>query len=398
MCIQDALLIASILIEEKKAFTFQKYVISIGNCAQVTRIQWRTPEHVQVKFIRNQLPFNASVSQISLFNQIFNSNSPDINDPLFTNYANKVRFLINKEIKSKYIKLSTETVDLCEFLEYVKILLENTVIKKQKLMKFSLDFVQNSDRKWYFLGLHSYKTGDKFNAKRFSLESGLSVPSLKICNVDQNDEINTARICERFIRTTHRRTRSDLYQTNSTKTLQPSSRHSKPTSFLLNLETKSTHQQKLIENEVDKLIGKDQISYLKFMSYQKWIKRREDHLPDMPLEKKYAEKIASAKNFVKRKYSEGFNNLKSMIQSMTDITSHVSLTGTYVAQQATKLLLGKLNKPVKTDPEKANALAIQRTPRRRFTKLIDRIAEDELKFGSENLDFIKLTLSRRRKG
>lgn len=285
--------------------------------------------------------------------------------------------------------MSNGEFELIRYIEYVKLLLESIATNGSLLEKMSIDFVK-TNHGYYFIGLHTCKLQDRNAPQRFSLGNDTtksSIPSLNMCKVhDEN-------ICERLQRTSHRRTNSSkIYQSNSAKTMRPSSRMAKPTSFLLNIETQRTRKQKEIESEVDKLITRSDSSNLKYMSYQKFIKRREDKLPDLPLEREFARQIVLAKNMVKHKHTESLSTLKTMVQTMENMASHVDISGNYVASQAAKMLLGRLTKPAL----KSEELVIQKSQSKRFSLFVDRIAEEELKNRVDALDIIQNSLKNRK--
>ncbi|CAG9322403.1 unnamed protein product [Blepharisma stoltei] len=350
---EDAFNIGKSFMKDNISFSLQTFIVCPNTNAQIVRVQWSKCNGFFAKVIRNQFPYTQKSISKKVLSKAYLS---DDFQNIFEKYdIIESSFLIVQKIISKPAKLSQGTIVLAHQINFIKVLLEESILNSTKLIKISGDFIQDENENWYFLNIHSYATApilrnnatirpttaisEPFHSRMPSSPGCQTIGYYSSCGSPKT-------VCDKYQRTfDFRSTRDKIYTPNSRKCSYSAIKSPlRPLNFIKNLDNEARLLEKKLEHDVNDLIDKDKIKPLKFMTYKKWIKRRDDRLPDQPLERLFAERISSNKNIMQRRYNKGIKNLKNMVQSMNNIVMNNVFSGEYMAKQVAKMLLQKLYK------------------------------------------------------
>ncbi|CAG9325241.1 unnamed protein product [Blepharisma stoltei] len=333
-------------------FSLQQYIISPGDYTQIVRVSKNSANRISAKIIKNKYSFICQKKNHVMLN-------PNLNFFLTTTEEKEQKYSDFQPLTKSFIiirgicvgkgSISMSTIELSQSIDWIYSILK-AVLLHRTVMKVSANFIMSKNNEWFLISLHSCHISEKKAEISFFRRKSTETPSMigKLNRtVATGHDLLNLTICSK--------NHEDIDKTfmgNNTPSLElnkifnkdpitPQKIKQKPPLARSQTVKKIPPVIETIENDIDTLIGKDRLKDLKYMNYQKWLKRREDKLPDMMLEKTYAKQISTFHDAVKKKHNSSLNLLKNLKQTMEDIVSINSLKGEFVVKDASKLLLTK---------------------------------------------------------
>lgn len=264
---------------------------------------------------------------------------------------NERKFLLSNFKKSGNMVLSSTTTKLKNSAMTIFYMISASLDKKYVMSSTVLDFIRRKN-KWFFITAHGQR-----------LVHSMSETPKSVFNFSQNLLTPTSK------------------PKSQEMALSPKTALKIPEPYL---------SERKLEQNINKLISKEKVPQIRFVSYKQWSASNENDL----VYRTYSKKIASNMESVKDTYSNGLGSLKSLVTNMGEYIKHFELqynTSEYIKKETGRFLLEHLEAV-----KKKNAPITPAVKKYTANDMISESGKKILDLGSAQLDKMNRKLKTRK--
>jgi hypothetical protein len=330
----------------KEDFVLQPFLISPSGVARLVRVTWTQLRGTTAKLLSSKHPFLKAKENIQQTVRFAGISAPELMD------VDERYLQVNETAEETDCTISQATEHLAATVEYVRLILEKTVLQgfSGRISSLTIDVLPDIQGKWYFLCIDSYQLG--ILKKQKPVEPA-SARTLSTHRSDRKSkiisEIQSPSLPVRDLR---------LKLKSSTATAKLTGKVGKELRRVATAEGLiwsglSSRWTKTLELEdaVSSLIQQKAFRPISHMTYRKWRERTEDE-PLRNLDLLYAQKIAKKAPEAKIEAEASFKDLVALKTEMLTISAVSTLNPTVLTQVVGRTLLdrAKLAQEVRSTP------------------------------------------------
>ena len=319
----------------KEDFVLQTFLISSSDVARLVRVTWTQLRGTKARLLSNSRPFlkqKEEVQQSVRFAGPPNAELMDVEEHYLQ---------VNETAEETECSLSQATEHLVATVEYVRLILEKTVLQgfAGRISSLTIDVLPDIQNKWYFLCIDSYQLGILKKQTSKEPASARTLPTHRSQRKSKlSSEVSSPALPFRELRL---KLKSETAKAKLTGNIGGPLRRVNTAEGFSGSGLSSRWTKTLeLEDAVSSLIQQKAFRPISHMTYRKWRERTED-VPLRNLDLLYAQKLAEKAPEAKIESEARFKDLVAMKTEMLTISAISSLNPNTLTQAVGRNLLDR---------------------------------------------------------